>query len=63
MTEAPFPNGNEKIIEELIKSRDNRLGVIAQADPEWNRLTGMIDFASGRITLKESEGSSDSEDE
>ena len=52
---------NEKMIEELTKMRDGRANAVVQADPEWNRYQGMLDFAMGRIQLKAEEETAEEE--
>lgn len=44
---------NSAIIEELVKMRNARVQLLCDNDPQWNRLQGMIDFAEGRVGLKD----------
>lgn len=42
---------NEKIIEELMKAREERINQLVMGDPQLQRIQGALDFAEGKIAL------------
>ncbi len=50
---------NSKLLEELVKARDLRAAELVNADPQWSRLQGAIDYAEGRWQIKEEEAQED----
>ena len=44
---------DNKLLEELIKARDMRAAEIVNADPQWSRLQGAIEYAEGKWKINE----------
>jgi len=46
---------DNKLLEELIKARDMRAAELVNADPQWSRLQGAIEYAEGKWKINEEE--------
>lgn len=42
--------------------RNARMQLLCDNDPQWNRLQGMIEFAEGRVGLKDDNAKSNKEE-
>ena len=54
---------DNKLLEELIKARDMRAAELVNADPQWSRLQGAIEYAEGKWVIKEDEDNELDQDE